>query len=148
MNKKELMNEVYECNRAISVLLSKDRSPLGNRSSASKVIGILSRAEGEVHPTDICTELGVTTPRITTILNAMEEDGLIERSMSADDRRKVVVKLTDKGGKISESARKRDLECFEKVYNKIGTEDMEAVLRYLNAYLDVVKELGTVKKEI
>ena len=140
MKKEEILNEIFECNREILMLASKERTGIQGKSSTDKVIGILRRAEGDVNPTDICRELGVTTPRITTILNSMEKEGLIERKMSPDDRRKVIVTLTEKAIRKSEETKKDDLECFGKVYEKVGQDDMKAVIRYMKAFKEVMEE--------
>jgi len=62
-------------------------------NSIGKVLRILSNSEGEVHPTDLCQKLEVTTPRITVILNEMEDKGLVERQISKEDRRKILIVL-------------------------------------------------------
>ena len=46
---------------------------------------------------DIAKAVQLTTPTVSRILDRVEKDGLISRSRSSDDRRKVFVRLTTLG---------------------------------------------------
>ncbi|MDQ3525750.1 MAG: MarR family transcriptional regulator [Chloroflexota bacterium] len=46
---------------------------------------------------DIALDLGVTSRTITTMVDALERDGLIERVPDANDRRAITLVLTDEG---------------------------------------------------
>jgi len=110
-------------------------------NSIGKVLRILSNSEGEVHPTDLCQKLEVTTPRITVILNEMEDKGLVERQISKEDRRKILIVLTEKGKEQVMGRRRRAEYYFGRLVDKIGLEDAEAYLRVLNAELELQEEL-------
>lgn len=121
----------------------KDHGP-GNRkddNSMGKVLRLLGNAEGDVHPTDLCQKLEVTTPRITVILNEMEEKGLVERQISKEDRRKIVVVLTDKGKEAMTGGRRRHEEYMRTLIERIGEADAEAYLRVMKAEEELLNEM-------
>jgi DNA-binding MarR family transcriptional regulator len=117
--------------------LGKDRR---DDNSIGKVLRILSKSDGNVHPTELCRMLEVTTPRITVILNDMEEKGLVERLICKDDRRKILVVLTEKGRKEVSGRRRKTEEYIRTLVEKIGPEDSEAYLRILQAEAELYEE--------
>ena len=52
---------------------------------------------GETHPKQISDEMGVSTARITAILNRLEEKGFAERITDGSDSRQVIVRITGNG---------------------------------------------------
>ena len=143
MNKEKLILRICAAEKQLNLLTGRrNRYSVGyDGNSVEKVLGVLSSTEGEIHPTDLCKRLGVTTPRITTILNDMEEKGLVERRISAVDRRKIVVTLTEAGNEVVEQKREKDREFLSKVCDRLSSEDADALLRILSAYADAYEEM-------
>ena len=142
MEKQELLKRICVMDKKMTGLAGQRNNFFFgyDQNSVGKMLDILSSIEGEAYPTDLCRIMGVTTPRITIILNTMEKEGLIERVVSSSDRRRIIVTLTEKG---KERIRKRDQEnylFFEKVYEKLGQEDTEALLRSLEAMAEVYEQ--------
>lgn len=52
---------------------------------------------GELEPRQIARLSGLSRAAVSSVLNTLERDGLIERSRESDDRRLVTVRLTDSG---------------------------------------------------
>ena len=51
----------------------------------------------EINPSSLAEKVGVTRATMTGLLDGLERDGIIERLAHPEDRRKVGVRLTDKG---------------------------------------------------
>ncbi len=122
---------------------SRGHGPEGHKddNSVGKVLRLLSSAEGDVHPTDLCQKLEVTTPRITVILNEMEEKGLVERQISKEDRRKIVVVLTEKGRDAMAGRRRHQEAYMRALVEKIGEADAEAYVRIMKAEEELLAEM-------
>ncbi len=58
----------------------------------------------ELSPTDLVNRTMVTTGAMTNRIDRLVERGLVTRRRSADDRRRVVVALTDEGRHLVEAA--------------------------------------------
>ena len=52
---------------------------------------------GDLEPRDIARLSGLSRAAVSSVLNTLERDGLVERSRESDDRRLVTVRLTDDG---------------------------------------------------
>jgi DNA-binding MarR family transcriptional regulator len=70
-------------------------SPAGREALA-----VLEGAGGQLSPTTIAERLLVTTASVTSLLDTLERRALVTRSPDPDDRRKVLVTLTEDGRRV------------------------------------------------
>ena len=56
-----------------------------------------------VNPSTLAEKMGVTKATMTGLLDGLQKEGLIERQVSPEDRRRVGVRLTDKGRRTLEN---------------------------------------------
>ena len=61
------------------------------------VLSYILKEEQDVTPTNISIKLGITKSRVTAILNSLHEKELVLLKRKSDDRRKIIVSLTEKG---------------------------------------------------
>ncbi|AEW98973.1 MarR family winged helix-turn-helix transcriptional regulator [Streptantibioticus cattleyicolor] len=64
----------------------------------------------EDHPrrvTELTSYTGLTQPRVTVVLQELEERGLVERRRCAEDRRAIMAHITPRGRELLEQARQR-----------------------------------------
>jgi DNA-binding MarR family transcriptional regulator len=95
------------------------------------VLHYISEYEGNVTPSDISNEMGITSARIAAALNGLEKKGLIIRSIDPQDRRRILIDITDSG---KEQVRKH----YDKVLSKttsmlehLGEEDAKNYIRIM-----------------
>ena len=78
------------------------------------VLGVIRRSPGSRgRPTDMCAVLGRTTGGMTLTLDRLAAAGWLIRTPDQQDRRRVVVSLTDKGLRLAEAVNV-DLHEWEK----------------------------------
>ncbi len=88
--------------------LRRERAGEELTDGQSGVLGLLLR-EGPMTPVALSAAEHVTPPSMNRTLNALELAGYIERTRSADDRRLVLVTVTDAGHRlVLETRRRRD----------------------------------------
>lgn len=129
MEKEELISQILEATHRGR----QQRNHHHEDSSSFRVLKILFHAKEEVHPTDLCHRLEVTTPRITSILNELESEGLVERRIYGGDHRKIVIVLTEKGKSAVEKRILHSRERISALIDTVGMEDAEAYLRVVKA---------------
>jgi DNA-binding MarR family transcriptional regulator len=66
---------------------------------------VAGREGGSAHAVDLIRVLGISSAHATTILNQLEERGLVERSESTTDRRRRAVAVTAAGRDLLEAVR-------------------------------------------
>ena len=91
---------------------------------------------------ELSSFLGVAISTLTRILDILFRDGIITRNHSSEDRRKVIIALTDKGTDLAEKL----VSCTEKYSREIlenipagKREDVIACLEIFNSALEKVK---------
>jgi DNA-binding MarR family transcriptional regulator len=68
---------------------------------------LLQLAQGPESAKSLAERLTVTGPNLSAVVNGLVQRGLVSRTQSAKDRRRVSVALTDEGGHLLELAEKR-----------------------------------------
>ena len=52
---------------------------------------------GDLLPSDISSHMGISAARITAVLNSLEKKGFITRRIDPENRRKIIIELTESG---------------------------------------------------
>jgi DNA-binding MarR family transcriptional regulator len=78
------------------------------------------KAGGPVQPSALAAIMGVTAGNITQIINAIEERGLIERTIDPSDRRKVMITLTPVGKEAVKRAGAAYREAYAGLLSDLG----------------------------
>lgn len=64
---------------------------------AARLAAVVDAAPGRMRMGDLSSALGVTARNITTIVDALEREGLLVRKPDPTDRRAILLELTEKG---------------------------------------------------
>lgn len=84
---------------------------------------------------ELCRKMLVSGGNMTVVVDNLERDGLVERIREADDRRKILVKLTKKGEQLFESIFPKHAEYIKNLASVLTIEEQEALA-------DLLKKLG------
>jgi DNA-binding MarR family transcriptional regulator len=92
-----------------------------------ETIGHLSRNKSLL-PSELAALTRIKTQSMSQILKRMEEDGLIKRTPSDDDKRKIFISLTAAGKKMIQHARYERDEWLKSSMEKLLTEKEKDLL--------------------
>lgn len=93
------------------------------------VLNFLLSQDRQVHPKELSQGLAVSSARVASLLNHMEEKGLIRRLQDPQDSRQILVVLTEAGRSAIRQARDHLLEQTAQVLEALGPEDAAAYVR-------------------
>ena len=85
-------------------------------------------------------KLGMESTSLSRTLKSMEELKLIKRVSNPEDRRGVLIKLTEKGIDLRNLAKKNGVKFNKVVYEKIGKEDINIFLSVMNKINKMIKK--------
>ena len=125
----------------------KRLSPHGDDVSASMrgemaVLRQLGESELPVTAGDLSRDLHMTTSRIAAVLNSLQKKGMIERGEDAQDRRRVLVRLTAAGGAVCEHRKAHVRRRLAAIFERLGMEDTREFMRIMGRIFDINEALG------
>jgi len=77
---------------------------------------------------DLAKEQFISPPALTSIVDNLEKQGLVERERSEDDRRIINIKITNKGEKLFARAHPLYKQFFEEVMGVLTKQEISILL--------------------
>ena len=96
---------------------------------------------------ELSRALEIGSGGVANVLNALESKGLIQRTQSPLDRRKVIVSLSDEGRAVIEKHKAEALDVTALLLSRLGKEDTEQLLRIFKRLVAIGDELCAEKTE-
>ena len=93
------------------------------------VLNYLATHEMITHPKELSENMAVSSARIASLLNHMEEKNLISRCPDKNDSRQIIVKLTETGRSEIKKIREEVISHISAMLEKLGPEDASAFIR-------------------
>ena len=136
----ELFDKYMLIRQMVEAVRNKNTSKLGPLGDTTRgrgrVLALLKQKDG-VSTKEMATVMGIRVSSLNEVLGTMEKDGYVERSASPDDRRVMLVWLTDKGkavelpdqkmpeiifGKLNQGAQNQLCMYFEQMISSLQNE--------------------------
>lgn len=100
------------------------------------VLSYISKHEGNVIPSDISNAMGATSARIAAALNSLEKKGLISRRIDAEDRRRILIDLTDAGREHVHEQNQMMISFVTNMLQYLGEDDAKEYIRIMKKLAD------------
>jgi DNA-binding MarR family transcriptional regulator len=101
-----------------------------NRPQSMVMTNIVS---GVVRPSDIARNLGVSRQAIHSTINQMVKLGMVRLDVDPDDRRHMIVSLTDLGARMRKDAQRSMDALTAQIADRLGQDRFDALLAALEA---------------
>jgi|SRR5659263_78632 MarR family transcriptional regulator, organic hydroperoxide resistance regulator len=133
MERDALNNFIFE-QTFQNKIIGKFKELSKNQPMVIKIIGM----EGEIMPSTIGNYIGMNKSSLTRMIDDLEEKGMVFRKNDPEDRRKVLISLTDKG-----------LECYyyfneivDEIFESVDKNDVEDYLQSLETMVRILRKFG------
>ena len=90
--------------------------------------------------TELADNIGAKLPSMTMMIDNLAEEGLVERARDEQDRRKVIVRLTDKGLRIREEFLEQRKQIAQQLFAKLSKEDEQELMHLLERVCDILEK--------
>lgn len=94
---------------------------------------------GQLGPTDLAQRLHLRSGAITALLDRLEERGFVERHPHPGDRRRVIVRLTQRGRREPMQELGPMVDRIMALVERLSVRDRQVVSRFLD---DLVRVIG------
>ena len=132
-----LAREFFEALDASSGIPPTDHVTETMRGEAA-VMRLLMREGRSLTPGEIGRRLGMTSPRIAAVMNALEKKGLVLRESDAQDRRRVLVTLTQRGEAFCREKQRCAVRDLSRLLSQLGEEDSALFVRLSRRVMEMI----------
>ena len=134
MEEENLREELYSL---LAELLNRklNRTVLDSIRGEYGVLRYLMYVEDGITAGELTSQLHVVPGRMTDILKSLESKGFILRKQGVEDRRKVIVSITDDGRQEAIKMREYISREYRGMFDILGREDTEELIRLLKIVL-------------
>jgi len=102
------------------------------------VLHIITRCGGAVQPSEISSEMNVSSARVAQTLNSIEKKGWITRQIDLNDRRRILVRLTPEGKIAAENQYRKVTGLAAKMLSALGEEDAKEYIRITGKLAEII----------
>lgn len=89
-----------------------------------------------IDSSDISNAMGATSARIAAALNSLEKKGLILRRIDAEDRRRILIDLTDAGREHVHKQNQMMMNFVTNMLKYLGEDDAKEYIRIMKKLAD------------
>jgi DNA-binding MarR family transcriptional regulator len=114
-------------------------APLGLTPAQERALRMITRSEEPLRMTDLADHLGIVPRSLTTVIDALEEAGLVRREIDPHNRRAIRLHLTARGRSVRDDMREARRRAAEDLFAPLSNED-RATLGELLSQLDQKSE--------
>lgn len=135
-----LVNEIWEL-EAKAIITDEFKDITNNDMHVIEAIGL----EGGKNMSSVAKKLNITVGSLTTAINHLVKKQYVDRSRSEEDRRVVLIRLTEKGIAAFEHHAEYHRQMTEAVLEKLDAEDMPVLMKVLDALNEFFRGYGKQK---
>jgi MarR family transcriptional regulator, organic hydroperoxide resistance regulator len=128
MDYKALANELFQNmirTRKKSFHKKVDEMSHGER----KILGYLTYGKNRVTSGELSEYLDLSTPRVASALNSLSKKGFIKRKKDEQDKRVVIVHITESGKSFVKEEHEEAKGALEKILEELGEQDAREFVR-------------------
>lgn len=139
MDYRELAIELFANMRKIVKMPIQKK--IGDLSHGEmSILGFLTFGTDGISAGELSEKLNLTTPRIASALNSLSKKGYIERSRNRNDKRVVIVNVTESGKKVLLEQREEAIMMMEQLLQQLGEKDAKEFLRILKRITEITNQ--------
>jgi DNA-binding MarR family transcriptional regulator len=90
---------------------------------------------------ELALAAGVAPPTASRMLDGLERDGIVVRRPSDEDRRKVVVELTEEGLRLVRKKKRKISARRKSVYDSLSPSEREQAVHLLHRFAELLEDL-------
>jgi DNA-binding MarR family transcriptional regulator len=110
---------------------AKELAPLGVTFGQARVMRVLARADGPMRMADLAAALEIVPRSVTTVIDSLEEAGLVCREPDPHDRRSVHVQPTAAGLAAVERMNRARRATAEDLFGRLSERERATLLSLL-----------------
>lgn len=121
--------------------LRKETEPLGITPRQATLLWLVKRSPG-LSLAELAAEEGISAPAMCGHVDRLERAGLLERTRSSDDRRRIGIRLTEDGARMLRRVRARRTTWLTVRLGGLSPSELEAVRAAIAPLARLIEDLS------
>lgn len=96
---------------------------------------------------DVARKLNITLPTVTQIVDKLVSLELLERVRNEEDRRLVIVSITEKGKRLVKMSQERRIESFKWWLEKLSSKEQIELVTILEKLNEILERISKTERE-
>lgn len=136
----DFLSPLHKASRQISVYLERRTQELGVSPIEGHVLTYL-RSYAPASIRDLVRVFGIKQSTFTSLLDRLERDGLVRRTINPDDRRSFLIHITDKGMELAARLNRLLKSLEDEIRGQVEARDVKG----FHAVMGAVEEITRVQ---
>jgi DNA-binding MarR family transcriptional regulator len=121
----QLADLLHRLTRRLRRSQAERLAPLGLTPAQERALRVISRSDEPPRMTELADHLGIVPRSLTTVVDALEEAGLVRREIDPRNRRAILLRLTDQGTAVRDDLREARRRAAEDLFAPLPPADRE-----------------------
>lgn len=119
----QLADQLQQLTRRLRKAQADALSPLGLTPAQERALRVIARGDEPLRMTALAEHLGIVPRSVTTVVDALEEAGLVRREIDPANRRAILLHLTDSGEAVDADMRDARRHAAGELFAPLGADD-------------------------
>ena len=134
----DFLSPLHKASRQISVYLEERSGELGVSPTEGHLLSYL-RSYAPAPIGELVRVFGIKQSTFTSMLDRLEEAGLVRREINPDDRRSFLIHITDEGTELADVLNRRLRALEDAIRERIDGRDLEGFRAVMGAIEEVTR---------
>lgn len=134
----DFLSPLHKASRQISVYLEEDTRDLGVSPVEGHLLTYL-RSYAPAPIAELVRVFGIKQSTFTSLLDRLEERGLVRREVNPDDRRSFLIHVTDEGRELADRINGHLLELEEAIRGRLEPGEVEGFRAVMEAIEEITR---------
>ena len=123
----QLADQVHRLTRRLRRAQAERLAPLGLTPAQERALRLIPRGDEPLRMTELADRLGIVPRSLTTVVDALEEAGLVRREIDPRNRRAILLHLTDEGAAVRDGLREARQRAAEDLFAPLSADDRKTL---------------------
>jgi DNA-binding MarR family transcriptional regulator len=123
----QLADQVHRLTRRLRRAQAERLAPLGLTPAQERALRLITRGDEPPRMTELADRLGIVPRSLTTVVDALEEAGLVRREIDPRNRRAILLRLTDQGAAVRDGLREARRRAAEDLFAPLTAEERKTL---------------------
>jgi DNA-binding MarR family transcriptional regulator len=123
----QLADELHRLMKRLRRAQAERLAPLGLTPAQERALRAIARSDESLRMTELADRLGIVPRSLTTVIDALEEAGLVHREVDPRNRRATLLHLSEQGAAVRDDLREARRRAAEDLFAPLSDEDRKAL---------------------